>query len=43
MDAFKWMTVKILDGVVTRFPQLDVFDEKIAHLTVIKKQISEMK
>ena len=37
------MTVKILDGVVTRFPQLEVFDEKIANLTVIKKQISEMK
>jgi hypothetical protein len=31
------MAVKILKGVVTRYPSLDVFDEKIAHLTVIKK------
>jgi hypothetical protein len=31
------MATKILKGVVTRYPSLDVFDEKIAHLTVIKK------
>lgn len=37
------MEEKILDNVTTRFPSLDVFDEKIAHLTVVKKQISEMK
>lgn len=37
------MGTKILKGVVTRFPTLEVFDEKISHLTVIKKQISEMK
>jgi hypothetical protein len=43
LDAFSWMSTKILHGVVTRYPTLDVFDEKIAHLTVVKKQISEMK
>lgn len=43
MDAHRWMSIKILGSVVTRFPSLDIFDEKIAHLTVIKKQISEMK
>ena len=42
-DSFNWMATKILKGVVTRYPTLDVFDEKIAHLTVVKKQISEMK
>jgi len=42
-DSFNWMATKILKGVVTRFPTLEVFDERISHLTVIKKQISEMK
>jgi len=43
LDSFKWMGEKILKDVVTRFPTLDVFDEKIQFLTVVKKQISEMK
>jgi len=34
---------KIHGDVVTRYPSLEVFDEKIAHLTVVKKQIGEMK
>jgi hypothetical protein len=42
-DSFNWMATKVLNGVVTRYPTLDVFDEKISHLTVVKKQISEMK
>jgi hypothetical protein len=37
MDSFRWMGTKILKGVVTRFPSLEIFDEKIAHLTVVKK------
>jgi len=37
------MASKILKGVTTRYPALEVFDEKISHLTVVKKQISEMK
>lgn len=40
---FKYMCSKIMKGVVTRYPTLDVFDEKISQLTIVKKQISEMK
>ena len=43
LDEFRRMSEMILKGVVTRFPSLEIFDEKIAHLTVVKKQISEMK
>lgn len=43
LESFNWMATKILKGVTTRYPSLDVFDEKISHLTVVKKQISEMK
>jgi len=43
LDSFNWMSIKIFKGVCTRYPTLDVFDEKISHLTVIKKQISDMK
>jgi len=32
-----------LKGVVTRFPTLEIFDEKISHLTTVKRQIAEMK
>jgi len=37
------MCQKILKGVVTRFPSLEIFDEKIAYLTTVKRQIAEMK
>ena len=37
------MCQKILKGVVTRFPTLEIFDEKIAYLTTVKRQIAEMK
>jgi len=37
------MATKILHGVVTRYPTLEIFDEKIAHLTTVKRQIAEMK
>lgn len=43
LDAFNWMCQKILKGVVTRFPTLEIFDEKIAYLTTVKRQIVEMK
>jgi len=43
MDGFNWMGSKILNNVVTRYPALDVFDEKIQYLASVKKQISEMK
>lgn len=42
-DAYKRMTVKILNKVVTRYPSLEIFDEKIAYLTTVKRQIAEMK
>lgn len=42
-ETFKWMAEKILAGVQTKKPNLDLFDEKISHLNRIKQQISEMK
>lgn len=42
-ETFKWMADKILEGVQTKKPNLDLFDEKITHLTKVKHQISEMK
>jgi dynein heavy chain len=40
---FDDMSEKILRGVCTRYPSLEVFDEKIAHLTDVKDRISQMK
>ena len=40
---FDHMTSKILVGVVTRFPTLELFDEKISHLTDVKEKIQTMK
>ena len=37
------MADKILLGVQTKKPNLELFDEKITQLTKIKGQISEMK
>ena len=37
------MADKILEGVQTKKPNLELFDEKITHLTKVKHQISEMK
>jgi len=37
------MADKILAGVQTKKPNLDLFDDKISHLNRIKQQISEMK
>lgn len=42
-ETFKWMAVKILDGVKTKRPDLDAFDEKITFLTDIKNEIHAMK
>ena len=36
-ESFNWMATKILHGVVTRYPTLEIFDEKIAHLTTVKR------
>lgn len=35
-ETFKWMAEKILHGVQTKKPDLDLFDEKITHLTKVK-------
>jgi len=40
---FDHMTSKILNNVVTRFPTLDVFDEKIQYLNDVKDKIAIMK
>jgi len=37
------MALKILDGVQTKKPGLEAFDEKITFLTKIKNEINEMK
>lgn len=37
------MADKILDGVKTKKPPLELFDEKITMLTKVKNQIAEMK
>lgn len=42
MEAFDWMAHKILKGVQTRRPSLDIFDEKILHLFKVRDQIAEM-
>ena len=42
-ETFKWMADKILEGVQTRKPDLDHFDEKITQLTKVKHQVAEMK
>lgn len=36
VENWKWMANKILNGVQTRHPNLEHFDEKIAFLTTIK-------
>jgi len=42
-ETFKWMAAKILEGVATKRPDLDAFDEKITFLTKIKNDITQMK
>jgi len=42
-ETFRWMADKILVGVQTKKPILELFDEKITHLTKVKHQIAEMK
>lgn len=42
-ETFKWMADKILAGVQTKKPNLDLFDDKISHLNRIKQQIVEMR
>jgi hypothetical protein len=39
-ETFKWMSIKILDGVETKRPDLDAFDEKITFLTKTKQEIA---
>lgn len=42
-ETFEAMAAKILDGVKTKKPDLDAFDEKITFLTKVKNDISLMK
>ena len=42
-ETFKWMAEKILAGVQTKKPNLELFDEKISNLNRVQQQISEMK
>jgi len=37
------MSHKVLNGVCTRYPTLEIFDEKISHLEDVKTSISHMK
>jgi len=42
-ETFKWMADRILDGVSTKRPSLESFDEKITFLNSIKNDIASMK
>ena len=41
-ETFKWMAAKILEGVQTKRPELEAFDEKITFLNRVKNDISQM-
>lgn len=41
--TFAWMAERILDGVETLKPSLEVFDQKLTYLYRIKNEINEMK
>jgi hypothetical protein len=41
--TFNWMAERILDGVETLRPDLEVFDEKLTFLYRIRNEINEMK
>lgn len=41
--TFNWMADRILDGVETLKPSLEVFDQKLTYLYRIKNEINEMK
>jgi dynein heavy chain len=41
--TFSWMAERILDGVETLKPSLEVFDQKLTYLYRIKNEINEMK
>jgi dynein heavy chain len=40
--TFKWMADRILDGVQTKKPDLEAFDQKITQLTRISNEIDQM-
>jgi hypothetical protein len=42
-ETFGWMADKILDGVHTKKPDLEHFDETIASLTRTKDNINSLK
>lgn len=42
-ETFEWMAAKVLEGVQTKKPSLESFDEKITYLTTIKNEIAVMK
>jgi len=43
IESFDAMSTKILDGVTTRQPSLEMFDEKISQLHEVKARIADMK
>lgn len=43
IESFDAMSSKILDGVTTRQPSLEMFDEKISQLHEVKARIADMK
>jgi hypothetical protein len=42
-ETFGWMAIKILDGVATRRPTLEVFDETITSLNKTRDDINTLK
>lgn len=42
-ETFSWMAIKILDGVSTKRPSLEVFDETITSLNKTRDDINQLK
>tara|TARA_B110001469_G_C9600181_1_gene298187 strand:+ start:419 stop:619 length:201 start_codon:yes stop_codon:yes gene_type:complete len=42
-ETFNWMAIKILGGVSTRRPTLEIFDETITSLTRTREDINTLK
>jgi len=42
-ETFGWMAIKILDGVATRRPTLEIFDEAITSLNRTRDDINTLK
>jgi hypothetical protein len=42
-ETFGWMSIKILEGVATKRPSLEIFDETISNLNRTRDDINNLK